>query len=99
LTERLPPFWRLTDFGERLDIWVAEQGASSELRRLVATWILTRFDDPYQGVNRVSGFANLWFGQVPGSVHGEHAVCCTYRIFELERTVHCDNFATLSLPI
>jgi hypothetical protein len=99
LSGPLPPFWRLEDFGERLDYWAATQDASPELRRLVATWILTRFDDPYQGVRREPGFPNLWFGQVPGSLHGDHAVFCTYRIFELDRSVRCDNFATLSLPI
>ena len=79
------PFWRLEGFLDRLDVWANEQGASDELRRLVTAWIFTRFEDPYRGVTRAEIAPNLWFGQVPGSVHNESVVACSYWIFELDR--------------
>lgn len=95
----LPPFWRLEGFVERLEIWGAEPDATDELRRFVTMWIFTRFEDPYQGVERSPDAPNLWFGQIPGTVHDESVVVCAYWIFESDRTVRCDNFATLSLPL
>jgi hypothetical protein len=50
-------------------------------------------------MHREPGFPNLWFGQIPGTIHGDFVVTCTYRIFESDRTVACDGYATLSLPI
>jgi len=62
--------------------------------------VLTRYDDPYQGVRRESGFPNPWFGVIPGSLHGaDRVVVCSYWIFDSSRTVSCDSFATLPLPI
>jgi hypothetical protein len=47
-----------------------------------------------------SGFANLWFGRVPGSENGDgQVVTCSLWIEEAPRTVRCDSFATLNLPI
>ena len=54
---------------------------------------------PYQGVQRVEGFPNLWFGRVPRTVDSKgRAVACSYWIAESTRTVRCDSIATLSLP-
>lgn len=61
---------------------------------------MTRFSDPYQGVRRESGFANLWFGPVPNSDDGRGVVvACAYWIEESSHTVRCDSFASLSQPL
>lgn len=59
-----------------------------------------RGDDPYHGVRREPGFDNLWLGIVPNSDNGKgQIVVCSYWIDESRRTVRCDNFGTLNLPI
>ena len=92
--------WGLVGFLERLDDWETREGPSDDLRLVVTAWILSRFDDPYQGVQREPGFPNLWYGEVPGTAHG-HAqiVVCSYWIEETARTVRCDSIATLSFPL
>ena len=60
--------WQLKDFEESLDHWISLESPDDDLRLVVTAWVLTRFDDPYQGVRREPGFANLWFGPIPGSV-------------------------------
>ena len=91
--------WELVDFLRRLDRWAELEQPDDELRRLVTAWILTRFDEPYQGVRREPGFDNLWFGRVPGSEVGGTVVTCAYWIEEDRKVVRCDSFATLSLPL
>ncbi|MGH3648238.1 MAG: hypothetical protein ACRDTM_13820 [Micromonosporaceae bacterium] len=92
--------WQLENFLERLDSWVARDAPSDDLRLIVTAWILTRYDDPYQGVRRESAFPNLWFGVVPNTADGlGTVVVCSYWIEEARRTVSCDNFGRLSLPL
>jgi hypothetical protein len=92
--------WLLEDFLEKLDIWVKLEQPSDDLCLTVTAWILSRTDDPYQGVSRESGFPNLWFGVVPDSRDDEgRVVTCSYWIEELRHTVRCDSFATLSPPL
>lgn len=92
--------WTLENFLERFDAWVALESPTDDLRCIVMAWILTRDDDPYQGVRREEGFSNLWFGRVPNSHDGSgYVVTCSYWIKESTRTVCCDNFGTLSLPL
>ncbi|MGH3975205.1 MAG: hypothetical protein ACRDS9_18025, partial [Pseudonocardiaceae bacterium] len=56
----------------------------------VMAWILTRYDDPYQGVRRERDLPNLWFGRVPNSYHGSgQVVICSYWIEEFSHTVRC----------
>jgi hypothetical protein len=92
--------WTLGEFSERFRDWVELESPTDSLRRIVGNWILTRYDDPYQGVQRVEGFPNLWFGQIPNS-HDERGcvVTCSYWIEESSRTVRCCIFGTLSLPL
>jgi hypothetical protein len=94
------PPWQLRAFLERLDDWAQREYPSDELRRLVTAWILSRYDDPYQGVRREPGFDNLWFGKIPGSHRSGDGtvVTCSYFINEATHTVQCDNFGTLNLP-
>jgi len=91
--------WTLENFVDALDRWIDRESPPQDLRNFVTAWVFSRYDDPYQGVRREPGFANLWFGQVPGSQHGNgQVVACSYWIMELERVVRCDSFATLNLP-
>lgn len=92
--------WALEGFLDRLDAWIELEHPGDDLKIFVTAWTLSRHDNPYAGVRREPGFDNLWFGVVPGSVHGTcKAVTCAYWIFESRHTVRCDSFATLSLPI
>lgn len=92
--------WRLTDFEACLDRWIELEQPDQDLSLHVTAWVLGRHDDPYDGMRREPEFANLWFGAVPGSAHGDGlVVACSLWIEEATRTVRCDSFATLSLPI
>jgi hypothetical protein len=92
--------WTLEGFGEGLDRWAESEDPNADLRLVVTSWVLSRFDDPYQGVRRERGFSNLWFGVVPNTLHdGGKVVVCSYWVKEAEHIVRCDNFGTLNLPI
>lgn len=92
--------WTLEGFLELLDTWIQIESPPDDLRLLVTAWIMTRYDDPYQGVHREPSFENLWYGPVPRSANGKGAVVvCSYWIIESTRTVRCNSFATLNLPI
>jgi hypothetical protein len=92
--------WTSENFLERFDAWVELESPTEDLCCIVMDWVLTRGEDPYQGAQRVEGFPNLWFGQIPNShdVDGR-VVTCSYWIEESSRTVRCDLFGTLSLPL
>lgn len=94
-----PPPWTLQGFLECLDVWSHLESPSQDLKLLVTAWIMSRLEDPYQGVRRAEGFSNLWFGAVPNSQHSAVVVACSYWIEEESRTVRCDSLATLSLPL
>lgn len=94
------PAWRLEGFGECLDAWAERDQPVVNLRAVVTAWVLTRFDDPYQGVRREPEFETLWFGAVPESGDGRgNAVACSYWIEERTRTVRCNSIATLRQPL
>jgi hypothetical protein len=92
--------WTLEGFLDRLDGWIAQEHPPDNVVLVVTHWLLSRFDDPYLGMQREPGFDNLWFGPVPESEHGQGQVAvCSYWIQESTRTVRCDNIATLNLPV
>lgn len=92
--------WHLEGFLDRLDHWINTESPSEDLRLTVTAWVLTRYDDPYQGMRREPGFDNLWFGPVPRSQHNQtYVVVCSYWIEEQPHTVRCDSIATLTLPL
>lgn len=93
------PQWQLVGFLERLDTWIADEDPVDELRLEVTAWILSRFENPYDGVRREPGFANLWFGRIPRSQHQRQVVVSSYWIEETTHTVRCDSIATLALPL
>jgi len=50
------------------------------------------------------GFADYWLAVVPGSDHFDDyaersGVICLYWLDAMDRTVRCDRFTTLSLPV
>ena len=51
-----------------MDEWVDLEGPPEWLRLLVLNWLLSRIDDPYEGLRRQPDFENLWFGLVPGQL-------------------------------
>lgn len=93
--------WLLEDFLERLDQWAERESVPVDLRFVVTEWILSRMDDPYEGVRRDTSIPNLWYGKVPGpyDVRDRSAVVCSYFINERDHSVRCDSFARLGLPI
>jgi hypothetical protein len=92
--------WNLAEFTEQLDAWVERESPPDDLVLIVLTWIMSRGDDPYRGVRREPRFPNLWFGPVPNSDAGTaRVVTCSYWIIESTRTVRCDNFGVLGMPI
>lgn len=94
------PVWTLQDFLLRFDQWAAQEDPDEDLRLQVIAWILSRADDPYQGVRREPGFDNLWYGSIPFTQHDrDQVVICAYWIHELSRAVRCERFGSLSLPI
>lgn len=94
------PLWKLEGFLERLDAWVDREKPSDDVRIAATAWILTRPGDPYQGVKRDKTIPNYWYGAIPRSGDDAgHVVVCCYWIEELRKTLRCDSFATLSLPI
>lgn len=92
--------WTLAAFEDCLDAWIYQDNPEAALRSVVTAWILSRFEDPYVGVMREPGFANLWYGAIPGSLHAtDHVIVCAYWVYEGSRTVVCESFASLSLPV
>jgi len=92
--------WTLENFLERFDAWAELQCPTQDLRCIVMNWIMTRDEDPYQGVRREGGHPNLWVGRIPNSRDGfGHVVVCSYWIKESSRTVSCNLVSTLSLPL
>lgn len=78
---------------------IALQQPPQDLTLAVTAWILSRYDDPYQGVRREPAFENLWYGPVPDTDLAGKVVQCAYWIEESTHTVRCDSFATLSRPV
>lgn len=95
----LPSFWQLENFGPRLDAWIDSQQPEDALINTVTRWVFSRYDDPYQGAEREPEFPNYWLVRVPGTLHDDSIVCCFFWVYEIERRIRCDNFATLSLPL
>lgn len=51
-------------------------------------------------MRRVEGFADHWFGRVPNSDDGAGCVVtCSFMADRETRTVRCDLFVSLTLPI
>ena len=91
--------WHLVGFEEAVDRWVDREKPTIDLQFVVGEWILSRFDDPYEGMQREPAFANLWYGAIPETEFQGQVVVCSYFVEEREHRVSCDSFATLSLPI
>lgn len=71
--------WTLDLFEAKLDEWIQLENPPEAIRVLTTAWILSRLDDPYDGVRRESGFDDLWYGVVPGTLHGDaDVVLCPF---------------------
>jgi hypothetical protein len=91
--------WRVLGAGDCLDRWDDTEQPPEELRNIVRDWLMTRVEDPHQGVSRMPGFPGWWFGKVAGSDQGWAAVYCTYLIDEETRTVEIRGINTLNRPV
>jgi hypothetical protein len=95
-----PADWKLVRFIEHLDRWADIESPDPHSRLMVAAWIMDRHEDPYMGVRREPGFANLWFGRIPGTLdRAGSIVTCSYFVYETTRVVSCNGIARLSLPL
>lgn len=92
--------WRQLAFETRLDEWIELEEPEAPLRQLVTAWVLTRLEDPYDGMQRQQGFPNVWFGRVPGTCQpGDGTVVVgSLWIEETSTTVRCDRIGTLAIP-
>jgi hypothetical protein len=93
--------WIPEGFDDCIQTWDDLEHPPDDLRSWVVEWIFTRLDDPYQGgVKREPGFPNLWWGVVPGTLHGGGmVVVCSYWVLETEHVVRCESLASLSFPV
>lgn len=95
-----PAPWKQEKFVEKLEIWVATEHPPADLRILVASWVFTRYDDPYADLRPEPGLPGMWFGKIPGTDNGlGQAVACACWIDDHARTVRCDSIASLNTPI
>jgi hypothetical protein len=94
-----PTLWRIERFYDRLASWSQSQEPDRHLVAIVEEWIETRADTPHEGAMRNLDFPNLWVARIRHTYQAGSAVFCSFWIFEEERLVRCDNFATLSLPL
>jgi hypothetical protein len=90
--------WQLENFLEVLDRWIELENPPSNLRRRVTAWLLAQWETPYAGVVRQEGFADLWYGVIPGTWHNGRVVACSYWIDPQRMRIRCDSIATLSSP-
>jgi hypothetical protein len=55
--------WQLLGTEDCLDRWHDREKPSPDLAFLVAEWLVSKMDDPHQGMRRVPDFPDLWFGK------------------------------------
>jgi hypothetical protein len=91
-----PPDWRLVRFLDAVEAWIERESPDDDMRLLVMNWIMNRHDDPYRGMRRVDGHPNLWFGPIRETQSQGTVVTSSYWIYELTRTVRCNDICTLS---
>jgi len=87
-----PHGWHLVRFIEHLDAWVERESPDQDTRLRVVDWIMSRHDDPYTGVIREPGSANLWYGRIPGTRDADRTiVVCSYYVFDSVKIVRCNR--------
>jgi hypothetical protein len=85
---------------ECFDEWYEVGALNADQRIFIIDWIMSRAEDPYQGVQRERGFENLWWGVIPNTDDDAgKVVVCTYWVNESSRTVRCDMLALLNRPV
>lgn len=58
--------WLVVATEECLERWAAIEHPPEDLRIIVATWLMTRMDNPHRDVDRMPDFPGWWFGKVAG---------------------------------
>jgi hypothetical protein len=94
--------WKLEGFTEWMELWEKNEpisAVSTQRRIAVIDWILSRHSDPYAGARREPPAENYWFAKIPGTLHDDQIVVCSFWIHEEGRRVVCDLLSTLSLPV
>lgn len=91
--------WQLANFEGLLSRWDQLEQPHDDLRLVVTAWIFSRYDDPYVGMPRETGFANLWAGAIPGTGSEGRVVVWSYFVYDRPRVVVCSGLASLSLPL
>lgn len=90
--------WELAGFPERLELWIKQESPPAHMRRAVAAWIYTLYDDPwYRGqAERQPGHPNFWHAEISEAQDGQGNVAtCSYWIDKANGKVICDLFGTL----
>jgi hypothetical protein len=96
--------WNLTDFETHIELWQQICDPPVEDRLAVANWLLSRLEDPYEGMRHEgvdadgAGHPNLWSGVVPGTYRDGAAVLVSVMIFERVGTVRCNSIMTQGWP-
>lgn len=95
--------WNLVGFDDWLDIWINTCAPDQDTRHQVGSWLLTRIEDPFDGMALVGvteglGHPDLWGGWVPDTTWGDQGVYCSYLILKQTGTVRCNSIMTLPWP-
>lgn len=51
--------WALANFADVMELWIERDGPIPRIVMNVGEWVMSRSDDPYEGVRREAGFPNL----------------------------------------
>ena len=92
--------WSPHEFEEYCDAWAAITNPADELHNIVVTWFSTLAENPYHREAELitnEKIPPFWFIRVPNSHDGHgDVVTCTYWINELDHSVRCCNFTSMS---
>lgn len=89
--------YELQGFLAAFDDWIMHTEVSVHRRVQTYAWVMTRVEHPYEGARREG--PDYWFATVPRTASEGQIVVCSFWIFEKSKTVKCDNFGILSLPV
>lgn len=91
--------WTTEGFDAAFESWQQLENPPTEVAITVLLWLMGRRETPYLDVSREPNFENLWYGRIPGSLHGDGLVAtCSYFIKELDHKLVCSSIASLRLP-
>jgi hypothetical protein len=97
--------WNLTNLDVHLELWQQICDPPQDVRLIVAEWLMSRLEDPYEGMRHEDvntdgqGHPNLWSGVVPGTHRDGTVVLVSVLVFEQIGTVRFESIMTLGWPI